>query len=296
MRMRRLGVAVICALAVVVSLTGCGVAQVGQSIVTEQIITAQLTKLVDQVESVSTGVSAEYTKEITGSYTFVVDVQVTADSLTSATAVAIVAPVLAEFTSSPLADQQLSFTLTADDGGTLAVSAFDLTAAELSGEVDYWFGLSAAVGMPLSMDLGPGYGLDEPYRRAIAAVSLPVPASTVDWDAVRSVPDPSAALRSWSLPGIDAVYSLPPDSVTRLASSLPDQTEAGAQLVTLAWNGVDDTLSVSLFSEAKGNRYFLVHLEPCVAPVPLDPEAAAELAAAGVQLPPGAGSGACPVR
>ncbi|WP_309616543.1 hypothetical protein [Salinibacterium sp.] len=294
MRLRGLGYAVVCALATVASLTGCGVAQVGQSIFTEQSITTQLTSMDEEIESVSPGVTAEFTNEITGSYTFVVDVQVTADVLTPTTTMSIVEPVLAAFSSSPLAEQQLSFTLTAADGGILAIGVFDIAHTALSAEVDYWFGLSAALGIPLSMDLEPRDGFDAPYYRAIASLSTQISLDTADWDAARAVPDQSLALRSWALPRIDAFGSLPPETATSLAISLPDQNDAGAEVINLAWDGTVGTLSLSLFSEALGNRRFVVHLEPCSVPIPLEPDVANELAAAELILPPGAGSGACP--
>lgn len=291
--MRAAGVA-ICALATVASLTGCGVVQVGQSVITEQTITTQLTNMVDEIESSALGLTAEYTIEITGSYTFVVDVQVAADVLTPATTMLIVEPVLAAFNSSPLSAQQLSFVLTAADGGVLAIGALDVTPTVLSAEVQYWFDLSAALGVALSMDLEPTDGVDAPYLRAITAYSAQTSPDAANWDAARAVPDPSLALRSWALPRIDAFASLPPEAATSLAISLPDQSEASAGMINLAWNGNLGTLSLSLFSEVQGNRHFVVHLEACSVPTPLEPAVIDELVTVGLILPPGAGSGVCP--
>ncbi len=293
MRRGRFGGVVAGALGIVVSLTGCGAAQVGQSLVTEQIITAQLTKLVDEVQSVSTGVSAEYTNEITGSYTFVVDLQVTAGALTPASTMAIVEPVLAAFSSNPLAGQQLAFRVTTAGGGIFVLGLFNLTAATVSAEVDYWFGLSAALNTPLSIDLQPSEGANAPYLRAIAETSVQVPPSAADWEAARRVPDDSPALSSWTLTGISAFGTLPPARVTSLQLTLPDQNKPGAEIVMLAWDGIAGALSLSLFSEARGNRQFVVHLERCAVPPPAAPEIVNELADAGIILPPGAASGAC---
>ena len=281
------------ALVIVASLSGCGAAQIGQSLVTERIVTSQLTSMVDEIESVSPGIVAHYTNEITGSYSFVVDVQVAADVLTPATTVAIITPVLAAFNSSPLSNQQLNFELTAADGGVFAIGVFDLSAATVAAEVDYWFGLSTALDLPVSMDLVPSDGFDAPYLRAIAMTAAHAPLTRVAWDAARGVPDPSPAISSWSLPGIDASGTLPPEAVTNLLMSLPDQNAIGAEMIHLGWDGTAGSLSLSLFSEAKGNRHVVVHLEPCGASIPAEPDLVGDLAASGVILPPGAGVGVC---
>lgn len=75
--------------------------------------------------------------------------------------------------------------------------------------------------------------------------------------------------------------------------SLPAQNAVGVEKIHRGWDGTAGSLDLSLFSEAKGNRYFRVHVKPCSASIPAEPDVVSDIAASGVVLPPGAGVGVC---
>ena len=111
-----------------------------------------------------------------------------------------------------LAERDASLVIATEEHSVLSIDyPVDHSLEQLAQEVDYWLALSTANGAPLGMMVQRG-----PYRN----IFDPDETDALDWEALRAVPDPSAARRVWHLGGIWATNSMPPDDVVALRHTL----------------------------------------------------------------------------
>lgn len=114
-----------------------------------------------------------------------------------------------------LAGRDVTFDIRFDDVGVLSIGyPHDFSAEELANEVRYWLALSEANGAPLGMNLHNSF--HGPYRN----IWDPDKTDVVDWDALRAVPDPSTANRTYYLDGIVSEGSMPTPDVLALRDRL----------------------------------------------------------------------------
>jgi hypothetical protein len=208
-------------LSVALLLTGCG--EVG-SLVTKAGIDLGLQKLTSQLEEIPSVATVTPIAEITVDFGYTVTLHVLVDGLVEQDLLDIVEAVTETFTSDAFAaTESLLFGIEAPDGALLTMSeSFTISPEEMKNDIHYWVELSAVYGGPLSMEVWTG-------RRSIRAMDE---GPTVDWAALRAVPDTSTGIRQWEIGGL-FFTEFPSDAVLELRDQLAGLASADDEWVAL---------------------------------------------------------------
>ena len=209
MRTRRV---MVVGLAVLAALLLSGCTEV-VSLVNKANIDVGLQKLTTRLEDIPSVTTVTPTAKITPEFNYTVDVRVVVDELVERDLLDIVAAVTETFASDAFtATESLLFGIEALDGAQLTLSeSFTISSDEMQNDIHYWVELSAAYGGPLSMEVRTG-------TRSIRAVDQ---GPTVDWAALRAVPDTSTGVGQWEIDGL-FFTEFPSDAVLELRDQLAE--------------------------------------------------------------------------
>jgi len=309
------------ALVLGMTLSGCHTLNTLGSAADEVDISNGLEALEAELEGIPGVTGATSSMPMEADLKFVVSVAIDTDGLDSDGAQAVVAAVSDTFAGEKFLEQpNLSFTIASATDPIVNIPQWiGLPTEELAAQFQYLFELQAVYGEQLAMDLllvDPTS--DGVYQRSITAATAP---TTVDWAAMRAVPDSTTADPVWMLPGAYLLTTLPPERLDTLVEAVGEADVAGSATVT--WFGADDTFTLSVvpdvlaadsftdleawdtivalleqaaspglglkeFAIAEDGRGAVVHTGSCDVPVTKrDTQLAKDLEASGITLAPG---------
>ena len=232
----RITAAAAVALAVALGVSGCTEAT---SIYSDVVITSELDGLQRDLEPLGADVS--YTSEMGADYHYTVRIEVQLGDTDRDTLESVITKSIEKLRGDVFLQQGVSLDLKSGEDPVFSASNPGALDA-LDDDLDYWFDLRDAAGVPLAMNINTGPEYDG-YTLSFASSETP------DFDALRAVGNGDYINTGWTFPGIDAYGSLPPAEVTdllgELSAVLPplDYIDPG---VNVQWN--DGRASVTVLA------------------------------------------------
>ena len=230
---------------VALSLSGCTVFNTFISAGDEALLSSDLDALVDDLASIPGVDAVDYDLLIQPDMSYTVSVSAYATDLTERSASDAFALVTSTYASGRFPEQKsLAFGIGPGGDGrstAIAVSSWlEFPTEVIPDEIAYLYDVQEAVGAPLSMSLDAPGDLAVNYQRFIGSSVLP---DTLDWAALRKIPDTGAGFVGLSLGGVSMDGGVIPTAAEKVATRA-----AAIEDVEMVWNGVEGEYGVSLYT------------------------------------------------
>jgi len=229
---------------VALSLSGCTVFNTFISAGDEALLSSDLDALVDDLASIPGVDAVDYDLLIQPDMSYTVSVSAYATDLTERSASDAFALVTSTYASGRFPEQKsLAFGIGPGGDGrstAIAVSSWlEFPTEVIPDEIAYLYDVQEAVGAPLSMSLDAPGDLDVNYQRFIGSSVLP---DTLDWAALRKIPDTAAGFVGLSLGGVSMDGGVIPAAAEKVATRV-----AAIKDVEMVWNSVNGEYGLSLY-------------------------------------------------